>query len=108
MRVTHNGYNTFFDWGDDSGSIQWAAFYSDCEHGVLEVTSGHRVTLTYNLYISQQVGVPLQQYPVADPTLSPLHEAARKILDQPGFMKKGMYIIVPAYWMASLTPWQMV
>lgn len=105
MRVSHNGYNSFFDWGNDSKSIQWAAFYSDCEHEVLEVTSGHRVTLTYNLYISQQIGIPLQSGTVADLTLSPLHEAARKILDHPGFMKKGMYIIVPAYCMVSLTRW---
>jgi hypothetical protein len=28
------------------------ATYSDCEHEVLEVTRGHRVTLTYNLYFA--------------------------------------------------------
>ncbi|KAF7942290.1 hypothetical protein EAE99_000340 [Botrytis elliptica] len=89
LRVTHRGSNTFFDWGNKSDSIQWAAFYSDCEHEVHEVTSGHRVTLTYNLYISQQIGIPLQKNPVADPTLSPLYEVARNVLDQPGFMKRG-------------------
>ena len=44
-----------FDWsqvpGDgDANSIYWAAFYSDCEHHIREVTIGHRLTLTYNLY----------------------------------------------------------
>jgi hypothetical protein len=31
-------------------SIVIAAFFSDVEHDVQPVTSGHRVTLTYNLY----------------------------------------------------------
>ena len=48
--VRHNGREVKFDWSGDSDEIQWAAFYSDCEHEVLPVTSGHRVTLTYNLY----------------------------------------------------------
>ena len=50
-----------YDWGWDlqadaaSGgearrSVQWAAFFGDCEHEVLPVTAGHRVTLTYNLH----------------------------------------------------------
>ncbi|KAL6079000.1 Fe2OG dioxygenase domain-containing protein [Balamuthia mandrillaris] len=30
--------------------IRWAAFYSDCEHEILPVTDGYRVTITYNLY----------------------------------------------------------
>jgi hypothetical protein len=41
-----------FDWGSTSEQpeLQWAAFYSDCEHEVFPVQSGHRITLTYNLY----------------------------------------------------------
>jgi 2OG-Fe(II) oxygenase superfamily len=31
-------------------SIAYAAFFCDVEHEILPVTSGHRVTLTYNLY----------------------------------------------------------
>ena len=34
-------------------SIAYAAFFSDVEHEVLPVTSGHRVTLTYNLYFGE-------------------------------------------------------
>jgi hypothetical protein len=30
--------------------VRWTAFYSDCLHEVEPVTSGYRVTLTYNLY----------------------------------------------------------
>lgn len=32
------------------GAIAWAAMYSDCEHEIKPVTTGHRVTLTYNLF----------------------------------------------------------
>lgn len=42
-----------FDWGKSTQNIQFAAFYSDVEHEVLEVQSGHRVTLTYNLYAGE-------------------------------------------------------
>ncbi|KAL6362611.1 hypothetical protein LRP88_03902 [Fusarium phalaenopsidis] len=48
-----------FDWDnvDSEGPrIQWAAFYSDCEHEVCEVFSGHRITLTYNLYVTRGDG----------------------------------------------------
>ena len=33
-----------------SSSIAYIAFYSDVEHEVLKVTSGYRITITYNLY----------------------------------------------------------
>ena len=32
-------------------SLAYVAFYSDLEHEVLKVTSGRRVTVTYNLYV---------------------------------------------------------
>lgn len=45
------GREILFDWASDKPSvIQWAAFFSDCEHEVFEVIEGHRVTLTYNLH----------------------------------------------------------
>lgn len=50
LQVRHSGREFTFDWGASTNAIAWVAFYSDCEHEVLEVTSGHRVTLTYNLY----------------------------------------------------------
>jgi len=57
LQVRHNGKTMTFDWGSSpdpttTPTIQWAAFYSDCEHEVLQVRSGHRLTLTYNLYAS--------------------------------------------------------
>ncbi|KAK0192472.1 hypothetical protein F5146DRAFT_1102400 [Armillaria mellea] len=39
-----------------SPSIAYAAFYSDVEHEVSPVTSGERITLTYNLYFEKAPG----------------------------------------------------
>ncbi|KLJ06429.1 hypothetical protein EMPG_09266 [Blastomyces silverae] len=51
LAVRHQGREVIYDWGSESAThVQWAAFFSDCEHKVLEVTEGHRVTLTYNLF----------------------------------------------------------
>lgn len=74
LLVRHGNKEQIFEWSDKSaeqaghspkkmklkdtsdaspactGRIHWAAFYSNCEHELLEVRSGHRLTLTYNLY----------------------------------------------------------
>jgi predicted secreted protein len=47
--VRQNGSEVFFDWSH-SISLEWAFLYSDCEHEVLPVTSGHRITIQYNVY----------------------------------------------------------
>lgn len=50
--VRHNGQAIIFSWGPASANaIQWAAFFSDCEHEILPVRSGFRITLTYNLFV---------------------------------------------------------
>ena len=42
LRVTHGAQGLTWDWGSDNPDvIKWAAFYSDCEHEIMEVTSGH-------------------------------------------------------------------
>lgn len=87
LRVKHRGETVDFAWGNTSQqSIQWAAFYGDCEHEVLEVTEGHRITLTYNLYYSS-IGNLAQ--PVSDPHHLPLFDIAREMLLQPQFMRRG-------------------
>ena len=40
------------------GNIQWIAFYGDCEHEILPVKSGFRVTVTYRLYGDGDYVVP--------------------------------------------------
>ncbi|KAF8553672.1 hypothetical protein OG21DRAFT_1413916 [Imleria badia] len=39
-------------------SVCFIAFFSDVEHQVLPITSGHRVTLTYNLHFRAQNNIP--------------------------------------------------
>ena len=39
-------------------SLAYVAFYSDLEHEVLKVTSGPRITLTYNLYLVPHGPIP--------------------------------------------------
>lgn len=37
--IRHHGREVDYDWSSESSSaIQWAAFYSDCEHEIKEVT----------------------------------------------------------------------
>jgi hypothetical protein len=37
-------------------AIAYAVFFSDTEHEVLPVTAGHRITITYNLYLAPGLG----------------------------------------------------
>ena len=82
-----------FDWSTGSvqpGHIHWAAFYSDCEHEVMEVESGHRITLTYNLYhksvLTSSPSVPL---PV-NVKQTPFYGVMQKLLQMPEFLGEGM------------------
>lgn len=79
LEVRHKGNIVTFDWsnskGDDKGpSIGRAAFYSDCEHEILEVTEGHRLTLTYNLFCVRGNGQLGGNCPWLDPTHLPLYK----------------------------------
>lgn len=94
LKVRHEGKEMTFDWStsrDDSdhAGIRWAAFYSDCEHEVLEVTSGHRVTLTYNLYAVRGVGRLTGVSPTLDPTHLPLYQAIEAMLGKDPFGGQG-------------------
>jgi hypothetical protein len=55
LHLRHLGHEWIFDSGqalaaEGQTSIGYVAFFSDIEHEVAPVISGHRVTLTYNLY----------------------------------------------------------
>jgi hypothetical protein len=92
--VRHAKHSMTFDWGKDAKeftkpAVHWAAFYSDCEHEVLEVTGGYRITLTYNLYHSPGVG-NLAGYSIPMNTQSlPLFQYVRAALNEHGFMTDG-------------------
>ncbi|PYH31272.1 2OG-Fe(II) oxygenase [Aspergillus neoniger CBS 115656] len=91
LTVQHHGQETNFDWSrQSSSSIQWAAFYSDCEHEIKTIKSGHRITLTYNLYVREMPGAILAPIrPVLDPQTLPLYGLIESLLTTPGFMNDG-------------------
>ncbi|EFX02814.1 hypothetical protein CMQ_2743 [Grosmannia clavigera kw1407] len=99
--VRHSGQTIRHDWdigtglnGGDAGppALQWAAFYSDCEHEVLEVTAGHRVTLTYNLYsVPQRVDVKGKTESM-DVVRLPLYGALRDAIGNPLFLTTGSIV----------------
>jgi hypothetical protein len=86
LRIAHGDEEVVYDWGNaDPSSIEWAAFYSDCEHEVLEVTKGHRITLTYNLYVSEQLGGVIRSFPRAVPSRYPCYEKVKALLEDATF-----------------------
>ncbi|PVH99885.1 hypothetical protein DM02DRAFT_628995 [Periconia macrospinosa] len=97
LHVRHAGHFTKFDWGTASQvntkpSVHWAAFYSDCEHEVREVTKGHRVTLTYNLYYALGSGDLAGNSPEMDATSLPLYRKIKFTLSVLTFMPEGGYL----------------
>ena len=77
-----------YDWSDQGDAFQWAAFYSDCEHEVQEVTSGHRITLNYNLYAREQLA-GLYNQPVVDANSFPLYHRVAEALMSQDFLATG-------------------
>ena len=74
-----------------SPSVAYVAFYSDTEHEVLKVSSGRRVTITYNLYLDGPT--PSEpQVPSVVPNLgdlSNLQSTLQKLLKSPEFLPDG-------------------
>lgn len=90
LQIRHKGEETTYDWGNATNEISWAAFYSDCEHEVLEVTSGHRITLTYNLYALRRSGMLSEAYPnTLDMKKVPLYQSVKDIVENKDFMPDG-------------------
>uniref|UniRef100_A0A1X7UX57 Fe2OG dioxygenase domain-containing protein n=1 Tax=Amphimedon queenslandica TaxID=400682 RepID=A0A1X7UX57_AMPQE len=82
----HNGRQVTFDWSRDSNTlIQWGAFFSDVEHEVLPVGSGHRITLTYNLYY-QETSPTIRSF---DVTCNLFYKELQAALHSPHFMREG-------------------
>ncbi|KAI1265486.1 hypothetical protein F5Y18DRAFT_53446 [Xylariaceae sp. FL1019] len=98
LTVRHGGLEPVtHDWDGAATAgdvLQWAAFYSDCEHEVHEVTAGRRVTVTYNLYYERRVsanpmaGLDSKPAPVDVTKLAP-YATMRDLLQNPEWMKDG-------------------
>jgi hypothetical protein len=91
LAVRHDGREVTFDWSKDAKHIQWAAFYSDCEHEVLPVTSGYRVTLTYNLYYNN-IGDKVPDCSNWRASVLPLYQDFSEILQLQDFMPEGLHL----------------
>ncbi|KAL4937863.1 hypothetical protein BDV06DRAFT_215581 [Aspergillus oleicola] len=91
LSVEHHGQKVEFDWSEGSeNTIQWAAFYSDCKHEIETITGGDRVTLTYNLYVTEPVGgVISSPTSIVEPKSLPVYEWVRELFMQEEFMKDG-------------------
>ena len=102
--MRHNGQEINFDWSPQSGSaIQWAAFYSDCEHEIETITRGDRITLTYNLYVRQVAEAEMAlNSPMIQPRSFSLYGLVETLLATPGFMKEGT--MSPCIFYPPLTP----
>ncbi|KAL0477233.1 2OG-Fe(II) oxygenase [Acrasis kona] len=47
--VRRDGNEMKYDYGS-ADALRWVCFHIDCEHEVLPITSGHRVTMTFHVY----------------------------------------------------------
>ena len=90
LAVRHRGREVQFDWSSSAQKptkqIQWAAFYSDIEHEVFTVTSGYRITFTYNLYRPKQGMIHVS---AVDFTQMPFCKASVRAIGTPHFMRDG-------------------
>lgn len=74
-----------------TSSVGFAAFYSDVEHEVTPVTFGHRVTLTYNLYLDNKSPISISNAAtrLTDPMYGSLRAAFEEALADISFLPDG-------------------
>lgn len=67
-------------------SIGYVAFFGDIEHEVLPVHSGHRITLTYNLFFAPE---PAPMVQTATSAVHPFEATLASLLKDPDFLTDG-------------------
>ncbi|KAF4618640.1 hypothetical protein D9613_009833 [Agrocybe pediades] len=84
----------------------FVAFFSDVEHEVLEVKSGYRVTLTYNLYFVDhpKQSVNLGVAPAAGDPLLDVASAMSELLATPSVLPKGGLLAFRLWHKYPITP----
>ncbi|KAI0256444.1 hypothetical protein BJV78DRAFT_1172343 [Lactifluus subvellereus] len=91
LLLRHHGQ----EWKSDSASmlevaqpssVAYAAFFSDVEHEVVPVISGHRVTLTYNLFFDDNKRASAKDLPENERMFCSAFEA---LLKNPEFLPDG-------------------
>lgn len=91
LHLRHNGEEFVHDSGKENLSpdqVSWATFFSDVEHEVKPVESGHRVTVTYNLHFCGDTA------PSSPPAMSqePIVKALKAMLDDQTALPNGGYL----------------
>lgn len=77
----------------ENPQIAYAAFFSDVEHEVSTVTSGHRVTITYNLYFNDgDSNEKAQIVRTLPPIETSFSVALQDLLKIPTFLPEGGHI----------------
>ncbi|KAF7300600.1 Fe2OG dioxygenase domain-containing protein [Mycena chlorophos] len=82
-------FDSALDLADKKTSIAYVAFFSDVMHAVEKVTSGYRVTLTYNLFLIDRPDsrlVPARQPSAAE---TACEAALRGLVADPTFLPAG-------------------
>ncbi|KAJ3554333.1 hypothetical protein NP233_g12442 [Leucocoprinus birnbaumii] len=77
---------------EPSPSVAYVAFYSDVEHEVLKVTSGSRITITYNLYFDPSRAAPIlpsQRFPLPE---NPFMALIKEVSEDASFTQKYKYL----------------
>ncbi|VUC33010.1 unnamed protein product [Clonostachys rosea] len=94
LEVRHKDEVMKFDWVSTSeqSELQWAAFYSDCEHEVFPVQSGYRITLTYNLYAAFDSIRPLGNFNPLTESQTPLDKEIEALVGDVTFLPNGGYL----------------
>lgn len=80
-----------FEWNSRSASnVQWAAFYSGCNHQIKGISESYRVTLVYRLYVTEPIGSAIiHNDPIIEPQRLPLYNYVHDLIAQPAFFKHG-------------------
>jgi hypothetical protein len=97
LLVRHRGTEWTFDSAAElsaapPSSIGYAAFFSDVEHEVAPVLSGHRITLTYNLYFDDEecaASVPEPAPPLQAERERNICAAFKALVENPIFLPNG-------------------
>ncbi|MCJ1464001.1 hypothetical protein MMC07_002611 [Pseudocyphellaria aurata] len=90
--VEHLGHKVSYAWGgqeqqdQDNSNVHWAFFYSDVQHEILPVISGHRITLTYNVFATPANEPPMQSVNLATNSFG---QALTKALAKEDFLPNG-------------------
>ncbi len=73
-------------------SVAYVAFYNDVEHEVLEVTAGHRVTVTFNLYFDSFRAPPIVSELEGGIPENPLTVTLRELFRDAAFIHDRIYL----------------